>query len=132
MPPARWHRPDWVKPFARGVTTAPEDSDYSPDWKWVAEEELEGTPVEFQASQHREWREGRVELDTAKRGRVSVWVDPSNPVAKLKAERAGRKNMHGEPLVGAPWQDADMPAGGVRAAVDPRHGKCTHRSSSCL
>jgi hypothetical protein len=79
------------------IVAKTEDSDYSPTWKWADEEELVGAHVEFRRASTENGDKVVWELDSDEHGRVSVWVDPANLEAKVRAELARRKAKLGEP-----------------------------------
>jgi hypothetical protein len=74
-----------------------EDSDYSPTWKWQDDEPLEGTHVEFRRATTENGDKVVWELNSDEHGPVSIWLEPSNLVAKVQAELARRKAKTGEP-----------------------------------
>ena len=79
------------------IVARKEDSDYSPTWKWVDEEELVGAHVEFRRATTDNGAKVVWELESDEHGRVSVWLDPANLVTKVRAELVRRKAKHGEP-----------------------------------
>ena len=79
------------------IVSRQDDSDYSPTWKWVDEEELAGAHVEFRRASTDNGDKIVWEIESDEHGRVSVWLDPTNLQAKVRGELARRKAKHGEP-----------------------------------
>jgi len=79
------------------VTRKRDDSDYSPTWKWVDNEELVGTHVEFRRASTDNGEKVVWEIRSGEHGSVSVFLDPTNLLMKVQAELARRKTKHGEP-----------------------------------
>lgn len=88
------------------IVARKDDSDYSPTWKWVDEEELEGRHVEFRRAKTENGDKVVWEIEHDKHGPVSVWLDPAVLVTKVRGELARRKAERGEPRL--------EPAEGVR------------------
>jgi hypothetical protein len=71
------------------------DSDYSPTWKWSADEELGGTHVEFRKANVEGLEKVVWEIETPEHGPVSVWLDPAVLVQKVRDELKRRKAERG-------------------------------------
>jgi hypothetical protein len=79
-----------------GIVPNPKDSDYSPTWRWIDDEELVAAHVEFRRAQT-EYGDSVVwEVNADGTGPASVWLQPANLVAKVRAELARRKTATGE------------------------------------
>lgn len=79
------------------IVATSENSDYSPTWKWQDEEELAGAHVEFRRASTDNGDTVVWEIQTDDHGPVSVWLDKTNLVTKVRGELARRKAKTGEP-----------------------------------
>ncbi len=77
------------------IVTGTGDSDYSPTWKWADDETLEGGHVEMRKATTEHGEKVVWELETQEDGRVSVWVDPANLLAKVRRELQNRQRERG-------------------------------------
>lgn len=81
------------------IVARPDDSDFSPTWKWADDEELAGGHVEFRRASTDNGDKIIWEINSDEHGPVSVWLDPTNLVAKVRGELARRKEKLGEPRI---------------------------------
>ncbi len=84
------------------IVTRTGDGDYSPTWKWSNDETLEGVHVEFRKASVPERGEVVVwELKSDEHGPVSIWVDPTNLLAKVQRELQNRQRERGSASIEA-------------------------------
>ncbi len=77
------------------IVTGTGDSDFSPSWKWADDETLEGTHVEMRKATTEHGETVVWELATEEDGRVSVWINPANLLAKVRRELQNRQRERG-------------------------------------